>query len=314
MKVLMINDCAFVGETILKYLPESFERIHIKRSRRLWSKTLGIAFKILISKGDVYHANYLLQDCYVALKLRKRPLVGHAHGSDLRDNLKNSLWKKIVQYNLKKCDKVLVSTPDILKFARRYRKDAEYIPNPVDMQLFYPKPLPERGKKLKILIAGSSDWTLKGTDIAIRALNKIKDKVEVSIINYGKDFEKTISLAESLGLDVHPLPKIPHEEIRKYYWRSDIVMDRFKLGSLGMVSLEAIASGRPVVTYVSSEYEEYEDFPLKDVDTEEKIIEAISNATPDLWKEQCEYLKKNHDPEKIANRIREIYETLKNVP
>ena len=293
MKVLMINDCAFVGETILKYLPENIEKTYIKRSRGLGSKTFGIALKILRSKGDVYHVNYLLQDCYIALKLRKKPLVGHAHGSDLRAGLEHRLWKRIVQYNLKNCGKILVSTPDILGLARQYREDAEYLPNPVDTQLFYSKPMPELGGKLRVLIASDANWSVKGTDIAIRALNKIKDQMDVSIIKYGKDFEKTMDLAESLGLNVHPLQKVSHEEVREYYWESDVVMDRFKLGSLGMISLEAIASGRPVVTFVSSKYPEYEDFPLRDVITEEDSIKAINNATTKLWEKRVCLLRKD---------------------
>jgi len=310
MKVLMINDCAFVGETILKYLPENFEKTHIKRSRKLWSKTFGIAFKILRSKGDIYHVNYLLQDCYIALKLAKKPLVGHAHGSDLRAGLKHPIWKTIVRYNLKNCDKILVSTPDILELARRYREDAEYLPNPVDTQLFHPRPLPEKKGKLKVLIASNSDWNVKGTDIAIKALSKIKDQVDVSIIRYGKDFERTLELAKSLGLTLRVLKKAPHEKIREYYWKSDVVIDRFKLGSLGMVSLEAIASGRPVITYVSSEYVEYKDFPLKDVNTEEEIVSAISDATVKFWEKEYAYLEKNHEASNIANKLLNIYEAL----
>jgi len=43
-----------------------------------------------------------------------------------------------------------------------------------------------------------------------------------------------------------------------------------------MVSLGAIACGRPVITYVSSEYSEYRNFPLKDVYTSEEIFSAIT--------------------------------------
>jgi len=57
MKVVMINDAAFVGETLLKYMPAELEKQQIKRSRGLWDKTLGIAIKILRAKGDVYHAH-----------------------------------------------------------------------------------------------------------------------------------------------------------------------------------------------------------------------------------------------------------------
>jgi len=305
----MINDCAYVGETILKFL-EGVEWLHIKRSRSIWDKTFGVAYGILRAKGDVYHVNYLLQDCYIALKLGKRPLIGHAHGSDLRSGLKHPLLKRIVQYDLKRCDRVLVSTPDILGIAKMFREDAEYLPNPVDTRLFYPKPMPERDGRLRVLIASNPDWKVKGTDMAIRALSKIKDEVEVSIIRYGKDFDKTVELARSLGLNLHVLEKVSHEEIREYYWSNDIIIDQFKLGSLGMISLEAIACGRPVVTFVSSEYVEYKDFPLKDVGTEEKIVEAVAGSDAKLWEKEYRYLEQNHKPEAVVKKILNIYSSL----
>ncbi|MEM3872702.1 MAG: hypothetical protein QXE05_09105 [Nitrososphaeria archaeon] len=40
MKVVMINDCAFVGETLLKYLPNELEKQHIKRTRKFLIKRL----------------------------------------------------------------------------------------------------------------------------------------------------------------------------------------------------------------------------------------------------------------------------------
>jgi len=307
MKVVMINDCAFVGETLLKYMPLDVEKKHIKRSRGFWSKTFGLAYNILKAKGDIYHVHYLLQDCYIASKLGKKPLIGHAHGSDLRASLRHPLWGRIVRHNLRKCDKVLVSTPDVLGIAKNFREDAEYLPNPVDMEIFYPKPIVEHGGKKRVLIASDSNWSVKGTDIAIRALSRIKDDVDVSIIAYGIDFERTLSLAYSLGLHLNVLPKVPHEKLNQYYWSADVVIDRFKLGSLGMVSLEAIACGRPVITYVSSEYSEYRSFPLKDVDTSEEIVSAISGASFELWQKEYNYLEKNHKSEAIVKRLVDVY-------
>jgi len=312
MKVVMINDCAYVGETILSFLPKSIERVHVKRSRSLWGKTFGIAYKILRSKGNVYHVNYLLQDCYLASRFGKRPLIGHAHGSDLRAGLKHYLWKRIVRHNLKCCDKIFVSTPDILELARQYNEDAEYLPNPVNTKLFYPKPLPSQNEKLKVLVASSSDWDVKGTHIAIKALSKIRKRVDVSIIRQGKDFEKTVGLAKSLSLTLHVLEKVPHQKIREYYWSSDVVIDQFKSGVFGMTSLEAIACGRPVVTYISSEYPEYKDYPLKDVNTEEKITDVLEGDLTKLVEKERAYLEKNHDADSIAKKIVKIYEALVN--
>jgi glycosyltransferase involved in cell wall biosynthesis len=305
-KIAMINDCAYVGETLIKYFPKDVNISHIKRTRGLWSKTFGIAYRIAKTYADIYHVHYLLQDCYVALKLGKKPLIGHAHGSDLRSTLKHPLWGRIVRYNLKKCDKVLVSTPDILGIAKKFREDAEYLPNPVDAEIFYPKPVMKHEKK-KVLIASDSNWSIKGTDIAIRALSKIKNEVDVSIIAYGVDLEKTLSLANSLDLHINVLPKVSHEKMSEYYWNADVVIDGFKLGSLGMVSLEAIACGRPVVTYVSSEFPEYEEFPLKDVKADEEVADAILEADVKLWQREYAYLEKNHKPEIVVKRLLEHY-------
>jgi glycosyltransferase involved in cell wall biosynthesis len=311
MKVVMINDCAFVGETLLKYMPPNIEKQHIKRTRGTWSKTLGLAYKILKAKGNVYHAHYLLQDCYIATRFGRKPLIGHAHGSDLRTSLNHPLWGRVVRHNLKKCDKVLISTPDILGIAKEFREDAEYLPNPIDNEYFYLEPYKPHDGKKRVLIASDCNFDAKGTDIAIRALSKIKDDIDVSIIEYGVDFSKTVALASSLGLHLTILPKASHEKLNQYYWSADVVIDRFKLGSLGVVSLEAMACGRPVVTYVSSEFQEYKNFPLKDVISEERVATAIEEADAALWEKEHNYLMKTHDIDVIVDRLLTVYNSLK---
>jgi glycosyltransferase involved in cell wall biosynthesis len=311
MKLVMISDCAFVGETLLKYMPPELEKQHIKRSRGLWSKTFGLTFKTMRAKGDVYHAHYLLQDCYIASRLGKKPLVGHAHGSDLRTSLNHAVWGRIVRHNLKHCSKILVSTPDVLAIAKRHREDAEYLPNPVDAELFYSKPPPQKTEKKRVLIASDSNWNVKGTDIAIKALSKIKDEVDVSIVQHGKDFDKTTALASSLSLSLKVLPRVPHEKLNEYYWDADIVIDRFALGSLGMISLEAIACGRPALAFVSSDYPENNDFPLKDLKNEEVIAKVISDLPSDLWEKEYSFFKKYHDIRGIEARLLSIYRELK---
>lgn len=310
MNITMINDCAYVGETLVKNFPTSVNATHIKRSRGFWDKTFGIAWKILRADADIYHVHYLLQDCYLSLKFGKQPVLGHAHGSDLRTSLQHPIWGRLVRHNLKNCEKIIVSTPDVLDIARRFRIDADYLPNPVDTKLFYPRPLMENNKKKRVLIASDSNWNVKGTDIAIEALSRIKHNVEVSIIAHGMDFEKTTSLASSLGLPLNILPKIPHEKLGEYYWSADVVIDRFKLGSLGMISLEAIACGRPVVTYVSSGFPEYVDFPLKDIDTEEEVAVAVEEADVDLWKKEYNYLTKEHETNMLVERLLKIYQDM----
>lgn len=312
MKIVMVNDCAFVGDTLIRYFPQNVEFVHLKRSRGFLDKTFGIAWKILRSYGDVYHIHYLLQDCYIALKLGKRPVIGHAHGSDLRSSIKHFAWSRIVRFNVEKCDKIIVSTPNLLEIAKKFNESAEYIPNLVNATIFYPKPRNKIVDRIKVLVAGASDWEVKGTDKVIRALKKIENEVDVSIISYGVDANKTLNLAKQLGLRIKVLPPVPHVLMPKYYWSAHSVVASIGVGgTLGMVALEAIACGRPVVAHVSSKFSEYKDFPLLDVFTIEEIADAVlSSRNEDLWKREFEYFQFYHDPKKVTKKFMKIYNDL----
>ncbi len=306
----MINDCASVGETLLKYMSPEIEKLHIKRTRGFWSKTFGLAYKISRAEGDIFHSNYLLQDCYIAERLGKKPLIGYALGSDLRSTLSRSPWGRIVRHNLKECTKILVSTPDILPIARSYRDDADYLPPPLDTALFYCKTAVSHVEKKRVLIASNANWEGKGTDIAIRALSKLKNQVDVSIIAHGLDLDKTLALASTLGLSLNILPKVPHEKINRYYWNADVVIDQFRVKSPGMTSLEAIACGRPAITYASSAIHEHTAFPLKDVNSEDKIVRALEEADEVLWRKQWSYLAMNHKIDVVLRKLLQIYDSL----
>ncbi|UCH31492.1 MAG: glycosyltransferase family 4 protein [Candidatus Bathyarchaeota archaeon] len=308
MRVVMINDCAYIGETLLKSFPDWLKRIHVKRARSFGGKTFGLIWKTLRTKGDLYHVHYLLQDCYLASLLGKHPLVGHGHGSDLRETIQHPVWGHIVRYNLRNCDKILVSTPDLLGTAKKFAQHVEYLPNVVDHEFFFPREFNPQKKRLKLLIGSGADWR-KGTDLALHALAMLKDVIEVSLIGFGPDLEKVLRLARSLDLEVKVLPKVLHQNMNNYYWNADLVLDQFKCGSLGVTALEAISCGRPVITYASSKYNEYRNFPLRDINSVEKIIRAIEDTDlAELWKREYSYLKENHELNAIATRTLRIYE------
>jgi len=312
MKVVMVNDCAYVGETLIRYFPKDVNVVHLRRTRGFFDKTAGIAWKILKSKGAVYHCHYLLQDCWLALKFGKRPIIGHAHGTDVRLIIKHFAWSRMVRHNLKKCDKIVVSTPNLLETVKECNESAEYIPNLVNEDIFYPKARERAKNKMRVLIASASDWNVKGTDKIIRALKELEEDVEVSMVKYGVDINKTLKLAKSLGLHVNAVHPVLHSNMPEYYWSADVVIASIGIGgTLGMVALEAIACGRPVIARVSSEFSEYKAFPLLDISAPEDIADAIlSLRDENVWKKEYEYFKSNHNPDKITKRFMKIYNDL----
>jgi len=314
MKVVMINDCAFVGETLLKYMPLAIEKQHIQRSREFWSKTFGLAYKILRARGDVYHVHYLLQDCYIAARLGKRPLVGHAHGSDLREIIKSRRWGWIVRYNLRHCDKILVAQPTILDVAKEYNSTAEYFPIPYDPELFYPKPMPKRKGEKLVFLASAHDFKVKGTDRFLYACAKVKVPFKLRMIDYGKDAEEAKALARKLGLTVEVLQKVSHENMNRLYWDADLVLGSFGVGQLDTVAIEAMACGRPVVHHVVKKY--FPTCPLKELHDEKNVAELIDTLLTNtveaekLRDKQLAYVSKHHNAIHLARQLLQIYRNL----
>jgi len=319
MIITHVNDCGFVGETLIKYLRDKGWTLeHIKRARGLLDKTLGIFWKVLNAETDLFHVHYLLQDCFLANKLRNKKVIGHAHGSDLRSSLRSNRWGWIVRSNLKSCDKILVSTPDILSVAHEHRLDAQYLSNPVDFELFYPKPLP-KNDKLKIFYPCDLS-IVKGTDIFIEGFAKFEEShpnTQLKMIDFG-NYPSTLimkSLVSHWKIEnVDFIPKVPHQEMNRLYWESDIVCTDFKLGITLMTSLEAMACNRPVIQYINNEVYGTP-VPIYNARTPAEICEglerlSIQEVGQEVASSQLEYVKRHHDPRKVAKRVGEIYEEL----
>jgi glycosyltransferase involved in cell wall biosynthesis len=314
MKIVMINDAAFVGETLLKYLPPELEKQQIKRSRGLWDKTFGIAFKILKAKGDIYHAHYLLQDCYIASRLGKKPLVGHAHGSDLRDEIKKRKWGWIIRHNLRKCAKILVAQPTILDAALEFNGTAEYFPIPFDPKIFFPKPPPPEREEKQVFIASTHNFRIKGTDKFLKALASLSASVKIKSLAGGKDFAEAQQLARELGLQADFIPKVSHEKMSELYWESDLVLGSFSIGQLDTVAIEAMACGRPVVHSVSRRF--FKSCPLEELESVDETAEVIQRLLVDKKereqrvKSQLEYVNATHSAPLLAERLLGIYNAL----
>ena len=312
MNIIMVNDCAFVGETLIKYLPKEINVTHIKRSKALFDKTMGIAWKIWRSKGNLYHIHYLLQDCYLALKLGKKPVIGHAHGSDLRETINSKKWGWIVKHNLENCDKILVAQPTILQVAKEYNVTSEYFPIPYDPEVFYPKPLPEERSVKRILLASPNDFRVKGTDKLLYACSTVKVPFKLKAINYGRDSEKAKTLARKLGLNIEFVEKRPHNEVNELYWEADIVLGSFGVGQLDTVAIEAMACRRPVIHHILKKH--FPECPLDEFHSVKEVAERITELLIDSKKieEKCErqleYVTTVHEAGKLAERLTKIYE------
>jgi glycosyltransferase involved in cell wall biosynthesis len=319
IKVVMVGDCAWVGETIIHYAPDNIKYQHLKRTRSLYSKSFGIALKILRSKGDIYHVHYGLQDHFLVKLLKQKPTLCHFHGSDLRYAI-NGPYGWIVKKNLRTSDKVIVAVPDILEIAKNYRSDAKYIPNPVNIDLFKPMRIKENSNGLNVLFASALSF-IKGAHLFFEQYakyQKANPKSMLYIIKYGKDQNRMIKLLNSLNVKYKVLPPVLHQEMPSVYYNADAVVTDLQLGYLQMTSLEAMACYRPVIQYINKELYNKINMPLPpvmNIDNEEKVLEALHELTDPSLREniaraQIEYIYKYHNPIEISRKIIDIYQEL----
>ncbi len=135
----------------------------------------------------------------------------------------------------------------------RLREDKlEMIPHGVDTEWFYPRgeqhPVVDE-EKTTLLYVGRLG-ARKGLDLALRALAEVNDEdVELLIAGTGRHEETLRELARELEIadQVQFLGYVPNENLPVLYSSSDIFLLPSEYEGFGLVLLEAMACGTPVI-------------------------------------------------------------------
>lgn len=303
----MINDSSSMGETLSKYLPYETERL--TRSRGTISKTIGLAVRILRARADIYHVFYILQDAYLSLKMGKKPAVGHACGSDIRDTL-HSKWGWMVRYGLRNLDYVLSAQPTLVPRIKEYTDRVEYFPIPIDPQLFSASSFPEYGAEFTVLYSSPVDFRVKGADKVMQAVSLVKQPITLMAIKYGPDLERAYELCRRLGIRVRWVDRQPRSSMAACYRAADIVLGNFGVGQLDTTVIEAMACGRPVVHHLASGF--YPNVPLGSYQSVGEFADDIERlllerkAAEQQVQRQLDYVK-IHNADHSVKRLMEIY-------
>jgi D-inositol-3-phosphate glycosyltransferase len=173
---------------------------------------------------------------------------------------------------LRRADRIVVATlAELTQLRFLYKADASkmvVIPPGVDVSRFYPIPADEARTYIglkpddrMILFVGRIE-PLKGVDTLLEAMSclqlKEKKRVHLAIIGGEPDADpetmtaemaRLMNLCEVLGLDqsVVFLGKRDQDKLPYYYSAAEVVVMPSQYESFGMVALEAMACGTPVV-------------------------------------------------------------------
>lgn len=194
------------------------------------------------------------------------------------------LWDKA---SADRVDRFLSNSQFVAKRIKKYyRKDATVIHPPVNVDNFFITP--KEGRKEYFLMVGRL-IAYKRHDIAIEAFNHLK--LPLKIIGRGPAFERLKKIA---GPTIEFLGRVPEQDLPKYYAECrGFVFPQEE--DFGIVAIEAMASGRPLIAYRGGDIVEHMEDGKTGVFFDEQTPEAIVEAVRS-------FDESRYDPHYIRNK------------
>lgn len=177
------------------------------------------------------------------------------------------LWDKA---SADRVDRYLANSQFVAKRIKKYySKDALVIHPPVNVENFYIAK-PEDRKDYFLMVGRLIAY--KRHDIAIEAFNRLQ--LPLKIIGRGPELERLKKLA---GPTIEFLGRVPEEELPKYYAECrGFVFPQEE--DFGIVAIEAMASGRPLIAYRGGDIVEHMEEGKMGVYFDEQTSEAVVRA------------------------------------
>ena len=256
----------------------------LARQLRQWR-----AFAGLLPSTDIFHFYFgvtlvpkSLQ--FPLLRAARKRSVYHFLGSDIRGKSPAELAYA------QRAGARIVGSYD----AVRWVPDANVVPPGIDLRDFEPTSRSDRARPL--LVHAPSSRGRKGT-------------------------EHVIAACEQLPVDLEIVEGLHHDEARERYRAADIVVDQLNAGWYGLFAIEAMALGKPVLTFLHDEAvrrtEEAFGVPVPIVGTtKETLVEDLRPLVESPEERQRvglasrRYVERVHDVEQVADRLLDIYARL----
>lgn len=134
------------------------------------------------------------------------------------------------------------------KTARQY--DVQFLPNAIDYEKFHRDNDRQPSAKLRLVNVGSYQ-AKKNQRFLIEVAKKLHERhidFELNLLGDGGKFGEITSLIKNNGLEANVMQRGNVENVAEYLWQSDIYVHSAYYEPFGLVLVEAMAAGLPVVT------------------------------------------------------------------
>jgi glycosyltransferase involved in cell wall biosynthesis len=272
-----------------KLHPEADESLDLSGGLLRRQPAQWAALARLLPRTDVFHFHFGLTLVpkrlqFPILRAARKKSVMHYLGSDIRGKTPEQL-----AYG-RHADAQVVGSYD----ATRWVPEAEVIPPGVDVARIEPVPPSDRQRPL--IVHAPSSRRRKGTEHVLAAL-------------------------DGLDADLDLVEGLHHEEAFERYRAADIVVDQLNAGWYGLFAIEAMALGKPVITFLHDQAVRRTEeafgtgVPIVSA-TAETLREALRPLVADaarrreLGAASRAYVEQVHDIEQVADRLLDLYRRL----
>lgn len=248
--------------TPVRYFPIDFDYLHM--GERHFHSVIKAVQKQKISPPDIIHSHFLWSAGYVGMRLKEKyeaPFIVTGHGYDVYDlPFKSKAWNKRICQVLNSADHIITVSNTNLACIQKLNIETpvSVIPNGFDASQFHPIDQIECREKLglpvdkKILLTVGNCVAIKGQKYLIEAMKDIHTKypdVICVIVGGGELYPNLQKLVVEMGLQncVRLVGRRPHEEIPLWMNACDVFVLPSLNESFGVVIIEAMACGKPVV-------------------------------------------------------------------
>lgn len=267
-------------EFLVPFVPLAFEQFDLSKYGLVISNTT-MGAKGVITQPQTIHISYCNTPPRYIWEPHVDPRAKNGKLALLRRNIihKIRIWDRVAA---ERVDYFIANSKYIAnRIKKYYQKESKVIYPPVDVLDFEPAKANEI-KDYYLLVGRLVNY--KKCDLVVEAFNDLK--LPLKIIGQGPD-EK--SLKKKARSNIEFLGHLPFEEMKKYYREAKAFVFPAE-EDFGIVPVEAMASGRPVIAY-------------KNGGAAETVVEGITGTFFDEQTPQCLIdVVRNFEPEKYDSK------------
>lgn len=269
------------------FMPKIFETMDFSEFDIVISSSHSAA-KGIITKPETLHVTY----CHSPMRyIWDR---SHSYQSNFSDFKYLKFFYKPILHKIRKWDRLAAERPDQYiansayiskRIKKYYKKDSKIIYPPVNLEKFRVS-----RNHLDFYLAVGRLIPYKKFDLLVDTFNK--NSLPLKIVGTGSEFRKLRKIAKS---NIEFLGHISDEELYNYYSQSKALIFP-QMEDFGIVPLEAMASGTPVIAYAGGGALETVENGTSGILFDEQSPDSLNEAI-------IKFNSKSWDPDLIASTV-----------